>query len=196
MQLLFDFFPILAFFTAYKFYGIYVATGVIIVASVLQIAVHWYRTHSINKMHVVSAVLIIIFGGITLYLQNRLYIQLKPSILYWLFAAVFFGSQYFGDKPVIKRIMDHAIEMNAKAWRTLNMMWVGFFFIMGFVNLYVVYNYDENTWVNFKLFGFLGLTFLFALLQGVWMNSKVRLKDNNKSDGDEPPEENEPEQEI
>ena len=185
MQILFDFFPIVAFFTAYKFYGIYVATGVIIVASVLQVGVHWLRTRSVNKMHVISAVLIIIFGGITLYLQNRLYIQWKPTILYWLFSAVAIGSEFFGDKPVIRRMMNHAIEMDTGSWRTLNRLWAGFFFVMGFVNLYVVYNYDENTWVNFKLFGFLGLTFLFALGQGFWIHSKiVHIPDSTANKGE------------
>lgn len=184
MQLLFDFFPIVAFFAAYKFYGMYVATGVIIVASVLQVAVHWLRTRTVNKTHVISAVLIIIFGGITLYLQNRLYIQWKPTVLYWLFAAVAIGSEFFGDKPIIQRMMNHAIDMDAGAWRFLNRMWVGFFLVMGFVNLYVVYNYDENTWVNFKLFGFLGLTFLFVLAQGFWMHSKIRyIQDTHENKG-------------
>ncbi len=174
MQLLFDFFPIVAFFAAYKFYGMYVATGVIIVASVLQVSVHWLRTRSVNKTHVISAALIIVFGGITLYLQNSLYIQWKPTVLYWLFAAVALGSEFFGDKTIIQRMMNHAVDMDAGSWRFLNRMWVGFFLVMGFVNLYVVYNYDENTWVNFKLFGFLGMTFLFALAQGFWIHSKIR----------------------
>ena len=173
MQLLFDFFPIVAFFTAYKLYDMYVATGVIIVASVLQVGVHWLRTRSVNKMHVISAVLIIVFGGITLYLQNSLYIQWKPTVLYWLFAVVAFGSEHFGKRPIIQRMMNHAVEMDAVSCRHLNRMWAGFFLIMGIVNLYVVYNYDENTWVNFKLFGFLGLTFLFALGQGFWMHSRI-----------------------
>ena len=185
MQILFDFFPIVAFFTAYKFYGIYVATGVIIIASVLQVGVHWLRTRSVNKMHVISAVLIIVFGSITLYLQDRLYIQWKPTILYWLFSAVAIGSEFFGDKPVIQRMMNHAIEMDSGSWRTLNRLWAGFFFVMGFINLYVVYNYDENTWVNFKLFGFLGLTFLFAVGQGFWIHSKViHIPDSTENKGE------------
>ena len=118
MQILFDFFPIVAFFTAYKIYGLYVATGVIIVASVLQVGVHWLRTRSVNKMHVITATMIFIFGGITLYLQNPLYIQWKPSVVYWLFAAVAFGSEYIGDKPVIRRMLDSAIDMDAGSWRS------------------------------------------------------------------------------
>lgn len=186
MQLLFDFFPIVAFFTAYKLYDMYVATGVIIVASVLQVGVHWLRTRSINKMHVISAVLIMVFGSITLYLQNSLYIQWKPTVLYWLFATVAFGSEHVGDRPIIQRMMNHAVEMDAHSWRLLNRMWAGFFLIMGIVNLYVVYNYDENTWVNFKLFGFLGLTFLFALGQGLWMHSRIMPVAESSEDMDPP----------
>ncbi len=186
MQLLFDFFPIVAFFTAYKFYGIYVATGVIIVASVLQVSVHWLRTRSVNKMHVITASMIFIFGGITLYLQNPLYIQWKPSVVYWLFAAVAFGSEYIGDKPVIRRMLDSAIDMDAGSWRSLNRVWAGFFLVIGFVNLYVVYNYDENTWVNFKLFGILGLTFLLIFGQSFWIYSKIKHNPNSNKDKDVP----------
>lgn len=174
MKLLFDFFPVVAFFVAFKLYDIFVATAVIIVAAVLQIVIHWFWKRSFNRMHIASTVLILIFGAITLTLRNELFIQWKPTVLYWLFASIFLASQYFGEKPIVQRIMQEAVQLDPVRWRRLNMMWVAFFAILGAVNLYVVYNFDENTWVNFKLFGILGLTVIFVLLQGVWLASRSK----------------------
>lgn len=189
MKLLYDFFPVILFFVAYKAAGIYVATAVIIVASVLQIGVHWLRKRRVNRMHLATALLVVIFGGVTLALQNPTFIQWKPTVVNWLFAVVFLGSQFIGDKPIVQRMMEgiyndtHAesgnseaaahLQLKASDWRTLNSMWWVFFLAMGGLNLYVVYNFSEDTWVNFKLFGMLGLTLVFALMQGVWINSKL-----------------------
>ncbi|MBA3563607.1 MAG: septation protein A [Gammaproteobacteria bacterium] len=173
MQLLFDFFPVVAFFIAFKLYDMFVATAVIIVAAVLQIAIHWLWKRSFNRMHIVSALLILIFGGITLTFRNELFIQWKPTVLYWLFAAVFLASQYVGGKPIVQRIMQEVVQLEARQWRKLNLMWVVFFAVLGALNLYVVYQFTEDTWVNFKLFGLLGLTLAFAMLQGIWLARKA-----------------------
>lgn len=173
MQLLFDFFPVVAFFVAFKLYGMFVATAVIIVASILQITAYWLWKRSFNRMHIASAILILVFGGITLTLRNELFIQWKPTVLYWLFAAIFLASQFFGEKPIVQRIMQEAVQLEPARWRKLNMMWVVFFSVLGAINLYVVYHFDENTWVNFKLFGLLGLTLAFVLLQGIWLALKT-----------------------
>lgn len=173
MQLLFDFFPIVAFFVAFKFYDMFVATAVIIVAAMLQIVIHWIWKRSFNRMHIVSAILILIFGGITLTLRNELFIQWKPTVLYWLFAAIFLASQYIGGKPVVQRIMQEVVQLEAVQWRKLNLMWVAFFAILGALNLFVVYQFSEDTWVNFKLFGILGLTLTFVMLQGIWLARKA-----------------------
>lgn len=176
MQLLFDFFPVVAFFIAFKLYDIFVATMVIIVAAVLQIAIHWLWKRSFNRMHIVSAALILVFGAITLTLRNELFIQWKPTVLYWLFAAVFLGSQYFGEKPIVQRMMQEVVKLEPARWRRLNMTWVVFFALLGAINLYVVYHFDENVWVNFKLFGLLGLTLAFVLLQGIWLAFKANVE--------------------
>ncbi len=183
MQLLFDFFPILAFFVAYKMYGIYVATGVLLVASVVQIAVNWFRTHTVNRMHLASAGLVLFFGGITLALRNPLYIQWKPTILFWLFALLFLGSQFIGQKNLVQRMyqskvlseaMKGKVELDPGHWRALNIVWILYFLLIGAVNLYVVYNFSENAWVNFKLFGLMGVQFVFLILQVFWIASKSR----------------------
>lgn len=183
MQFFFDFFPIVAFFVAYKLKGIYVATGVILIASVIQIAVHWIRTRSVSRMHLTSAGLVLLFGGITLALENPLYIQWKPTILFWLMGIAFLASGFIGEKPLVQRMfqskamreaMSAPVELTRGEWRNLNLTWVIYFAIVGAANLYVVYNYSENTWVNFKLFGLLGTQIVFVVLQTVWIFSKIR----------------------
>ncbi len=167
MKLLYDFFPILLFFVAYKLYGIYVATATAIVATVLQVAVFWLRHRRVEKMHVITLAIIVLFGGATLLLKDPVFIKWKPTVAYWLFAAVFLGSQFIGGKSLVERMMGHAIQTTRAVWHRLNLAWVVFFVAMGLVNLYVAYHYSEETWVNFKLFGLMGLTFLFVLAQGV-----------------------------
>ncbi len=167
MKLLYDFFPILLFFVAYKLYGIYVATATAIVATILQVALFWLRHRRVEKMHVITLAIIVLFGGATLLLKDPVFIKWKPTVAYWLFAAVFLGSQFIGGKSLVERMMGHAIQTTRTVWQRLNLAWVVFFVAMGLVNLYVAYHYSEDTWVNFKLFGLMGLTFLFVLAQGV-----------------------------
>ncbi|MGH8495797.1 MAG: septation protein A [Gammaproteobacteria bacterium] len=181
MQLLFDFFPVVAFFVAFKFYDMFVATAVIIVAALLQLAIQWFWKRTFNRMHIVSAALILVLGGITLTLRNELFIQWKPTVLYWLFAAIFLASQYVGGKPIVQRIMQEVVHLEAAQWRKLNLMWVVFFAVLGTLNLYVVYEFDKNTWVNFKLFGLLGLTLAFAMLQGLWLARKAATSSEGSS---------------
>lgn len=167
MKLLYDFFPILLFFVAYKLYGIYVATATAIIATVLQVALFWLRHRRVEKMHVITLAIIVLFGGATLLLRDPVFIKWKPTVAYWLFAAVFLGSQFIGAKSLAERMMGHAIQTTRSVWRRLNLAWVVFFIVMGVVNLYVAYHYSEETWVNFKLFGLMGLTFVFVLAQGL-----------------------------
>jgi len=179
MQLLFDFLPVIAFFVAYKIADIYVATLVLIVAVVIQSAIHWMRSRKLNTMHLVSAGLVLVFGGLTLAIHDKSFIMWKPTIVNWLFAAGFLASQFraFGDKPLVQRLMgssDAGIELAAASWRHLNLMWVAYFVALGIANLYVFRNFDEETWVNFKLFGMLGMTVVFIVLQGMWVASRTQ----------------------
>lgn len=174
MKLLFDFFPIILFFVTFKMYddpkeGILAATAVIIVATVVQVGVSWWRRRQIERMHVITLVLVVVFGGATLILEDEMFIKWKPSVVNWLFAAAFLGSQFIGNKSLIQRMMDKSIDLPADIWRRLNYSWVSFFILMGVLNIYVVYNFDTETWVNFKLFGLLGLTIVFVVLQGMYL---------------------------
>ena len=173
MQILIDFLPIIVFFATYKFAGMFAATGMLMAAMALQIAIQWFQQGTVNKMLLTSGILVGVFGGITLLFRNPIFIQWKPTIVNWLFAVIFFGSQLIGNKTVIERIMGHAIELNGSMWRQLNLMWVANFAFLGAANLYVVYNYEESTWVNFKLFGMLGLTLVMALAQALWIAART-----------------------
>lgn len=186
MQLFYDFFPVIAFFVAYKLADIYVATGVIIVAVGLQVAIHWFRTRTVSRMHAISAVLVFVLGGVTLALRNELFIQWKPTVVNWAFGLVFLGSQYIGKKPIIQRMLENNAELDDLSWRKLNAMWAGFFIFLGFANLFVVYNYSEDTWVNFKLFGMLGLTLIFAVAQGFWIARKLPTETEASKEAGEP----------
>jgi intracellular septation protein len=178
MQLLFDFLPIIAFFVAYKLANIYVATVVLIVATVLQVGIHWLRTRRVNPMHLVSAGLVLVFGGLTLLIHDTAFIMWKPTVVNWLFAAAFLASLWrrFGDRPLIQRLMsaaDSGLVLSPPSWRRLNWLWIGFFLVMGAANLVVFRYFDEATWVNFKLFGMLGLTIAFIVVQGFWLASRT-----------------------
>lgn len=176
MKLLLDFFPVFAFFVAYKAFDIYVATAVLIVSFLFQFLLDWYKNKKINNMHLTSLVLVLVFGGITLFLRNEIFIQWKPTVLNWLFALAFLLAPLLTKKTLVQRLLEKNIDLAPNLWGQLNLMWVTFFALSGAANLYVVYHYDEATWVNFKLFGLLGLTFLFVLLQGIWISRKADLK--------------------
>jgi intracellular septation protein len=170
MQLVVDFLPIIVFFSVYQFAGIYAATVAIIVVMAAQIALQWFRNRTVNKILLTSGALVAVFGGATLVLRNSLFIQWKPTILYWLLAIAFLGSQFIGEgKTLTERAMGHAVELEATLWRQLNVIWVANFAFLGAANIYVVYHFSEATWVKFKLFGTLGLTLLTAIGQALWI---------------------------
>ena len=175
MQLLFDFLPVIAFFAGYKLSGdnIFVATGVLIAAVILQTAVQWLRHRKVSGMALVSAALVLVFGGLTLAIHDKVFIQWKVTIVNWLFASAFLASHFFGDRPLIQRIMGENVTLARPLWLRLSWAWVAYFLAMGALNLYVAYNFAESVWVNFKLYGTIGLTLLFALAQGFWLASKM-----------------------
>ena len=183
MQLLFDFFPLIAFFAAYIIYDLYVATAAIMVAIALQIAYQWFRHGKVNKMLLISGALVAVFGGITLALRNPVFIQWKVTVVNWLFAAAFLGSQLFGTKTFTERLMGHAVELEPALWRQLNTLWVVNFTVLGALNLYIMYNFDEQTWVYFKTWGMIGLSLLMAVGQAIWISARTndRSTDGNRS---------------
>ena len=173
-KLLFDFFPVVLFFVTYKMYddpqeGFLAATAVIIVATCVQVGISWFRHRRVEKMHLITLAVVVAFGGITLALGDEIFFKWKPTAVNWLFAAVFLASEFVGRKNLVQRLMDAKIDLPAPVWTRLNLAWVAFFVLMGGLNLYVVYHFDTDTWVNFKLFGLLGLTIVFVLIQAVYL---------------------------
>lgn len=176
MKLLFDFLPILLFFIAYKAGGIYVATAIAIFASLVHVIWTRIKDHRFDLTQLITLGVITLLGGATLIFKNELFIKWKPTAVYWTLALVFLISQYLGAKPIIQRLGEHNVSLDRGRWQKLNFSWVLFFTLMGFTNLYVVHYFDTDTWVNFKLFGTLGLTFIFILLQAVYIARHQSVK--------------------
>lgn len=170
MKFLVDFFPILLFFVAYKVYDIYVATAVAIAAAFIQVGIHWFKHKKFEKSHLITLAILVVFGGATILLQDEMFIKWKPSVVNWIFAVAFLGSQFIGNKTIVERMMSKSVTLPAAIWLKLNMSWVIFFIALGIINLFVVYNFDTDTWVNFKLFGMMGLTIMFVIAQAIYMS--------------------------
>lgn len=174
MKLLFDFFPIVLFFVTFKMFedqhqGILAATGVVIVATCVQVAITWFRHRKVENLHLITLVLVVVLGGVTLLLDDEIFIKWKPTVVNWLFAGAFLASQFVGRRPLVERMLGASVKLPAAVWTRLNLSWVVFFTAVGVLNLYVVYNYDTDTWVNFKLFGLMGLTLAFVVAQAFYM---------------------------
>jgi len=174
MKLLLDFFPIILFFVAFKFAGIYAATGVAIVATIAQIAWIRHSTGKVEPMQWVSLGVIAVFGGATILLHNETFIKWKPTVLYWLMAGTLLSGQVIFRKNLLKSLMGSQLELPEAAWRAMNWSWAAFFACMGVLNLWVAFHYDTDTWVNFKLFGGLGLMALFIVAQALYLGRYMK----------------------
>ena len=179
MKFLFDLFPVILFFVAFKFAGIYAATAVAMGATVAQIAWVWFRHRKVEPMLWVSFGVIAVFGSATLLLQDETFIKWKPTVLYWLFAASLSIAQLAFRKNLIRAMMGKQLQLPEPAWTRLLWSWVAFFTLMGVANLYVAFNYSTDQWVNFKLFGGMGLMFAFVIAQALFLARYM---------GEEPPE--------
>jgi intracellular septation protein len=174
MKLLLDFFPIALFFVAFKVWDIYVATAVAIVATIVQIGWLRYSTGKVEPMQWLSLGIIVVFGGATILAQDETFIKWKPTVLYWLMGGALAVGLLVFRKNLLKSLMGAQIELPDTAWRAMNWSWVGFFAVMGVLNLWVAYNFDTNTWVNFKLFGGLGLMAVFVIGQALFLGRYVK----------------------
>ncbi|WP_028389644.1 septation protein A [Legionella fairfieldensis] len=177
MKLLFDFFPIFIFFFSYKLFGIYSATAIAMIASLIQVLFYRFKHQRYEKMHLISLGLIFILGGATLFFRNPWFIKWKPTGIYWLAATIFLCSSFLGSKPLIQKMMDSNISLPQKIWYRLNHAWVLFFILMGSINLYIAYYYSTDIWVNFKLFGGAGFTLIFVFIQAIYLTRHLIEKD-------------------
>lgn len=169
MHIFLDYIPIVAFVLAYFYKDIFFATAVLMVVMPIVLALQWLLTKKISKIFAASTALVLLLGGVTLAFRNPTFLYWKPTVLNWLIAGVFLGSQWIGDQPIVQRMLGKAAELSAEQWVRLNQIWVGFFIVSGSINLYVAYNFSEAFWVKFKLFGMLGLTLVFVIIQSIWL---------------------------
>lgn len=177
LSLLYDLIPVILFFIAFKFYGIYVATTVGIIITAIQVLVSSLWTRKIDKQQVITLIVFIIFGGMTLYFHNPLFVKWKPTVIYWIFGAIFLGSHFIGQQTIIQRVFASALEKDNRpahtvptmVWKNLNMAWVIFFFALGCINLWVAYQFSTNAWVNFKLYGVMGSLLIFSVIQAFYL---------------------------
>ena len=189
MKFLFDFFPLIAFYAAYQIYksynddgnAIYVATAAVIIATLIQVGYNWFKHKKIENMHIITVVLVTVFGGLTILLQDPAFIKWKVTIVNWLFGAIFIASHFIGSKTIVERMLSSAIDVSDKIWIRLNIGWALFFISMGLLNIYVFTNFDEETWVGFKVYGILGLTFVFVVIQGIYLSRHI-IEDTSASE--------------
>ncbi len=189
MKFLFDLFPVILFFLAFKVYDIFVATAVAIAAAVAQIGWLWFRQHQVDKMMWVNLAIIVIFGGATLISQNETFIKWKPTVLYWLIGIALLVSNQFFKKNLIQAMLEKQLVLPSIIWNKLNLSWVSFFLSMGCINLYVAFSFSVDTWVTFKLFGATGLMLAFIIFQvlmlGKYMKDASPVLTNNVSVSEE-----------
>lgn len=177
MKFLFDLFPVIVFFAAFKLYGIYAATVASIAAAVIQVGAFWLKHRRFERMHVVTLVVLVVFGGLTLALHDDTFIKWKPTIVNWAFAVLLLGSQWLGKKNALEHMLSDNLALPKTVWRNVNVSWALFFVFLGALNLYVAFYYGldrpadvrQETWVNFKVFGLLGLTLAFTLVQALFL---------------------------
>jgi intracellular septation protein len=170
MKFLFDIFPVIVFFVVFKLYGIYPATAAAIAATAVQVAWSWWRHRKVDNMLWVTLGIIVVFGGATLLLHDETFIKWKPTVLYWLFGSVLLGSQLLFGRNLMKSMMGKQIALPDAVWKRVNASWIAFFAAMGVLNLFVAYRFSTDVWVNFKLFGGMGLLLLFALAQALLLS--------------------------
>jgi intracellular septation protein len=176
MKFLFDLLPVVLFFVAFKLADIYVATGVAIAATFLQVGWIKFRRKRVDPMLWASFGIIVVFGGATLLLQNETFIKWKPTVLYWLLGSVLAGSALGLRRNLVRSMLSEQVQLPDPVWSRLNWSWVGFFAFMGALNLYVAYNFSTDLWVNFKLFGGMGLMLLFVVIQALFLARHVEEK--------------------
>jgi len=176
MKFFFDLLPVLAFFVAFQLAGIYVATAVAIATTFVQVAWLKLRGKRVDAMLWASFVIIVVFGGATLVLKDETFIKWKPTVLYWLLGAVLSGAALVFRRNLIRAMLSEQVRLPDPVWNRLNWSWVGFFVFMGGLNLYVAYNYSTDLWVNFKLFGGMGLMLVFVVVQALFLARHVEDK--------------------
>lgn len=180
LKLALDFAPLVAFFVAYKVGGVYWATGIIIALTIVSLITGYMITGKVAKFPLFSGILITVMGGLTLYFQNDMFVKMKPTAANIIFAAIL-GGGLLTNRMFLKDLLGSSIDMPLPAWRNLTWRWVIFFLGVAALNEYVWRTMPEATWVNFKVFGLMGLTFLFVLVNAPFMTKHMKHDNANPS---------------
>lgn len=174
MQAALNFLPLAAFMLCYKLGGIYVATVALMASMVLLALVDYVRSRHVSGMHALSTVLVLVFGGATLIFHDPRFLKLKPTLLLWLLALAFLGSQWIGRMPLVQRMLEPALPPGASLsrtrWLRVNLVWVAAYVLLGALNLYVAHTASEQTWVYFKGFGLTIALAGLAMGQALWLH--------------------------
>ncbi|OGT46158.1 MAG: hypothetical protein A3E83_04360 [Gammaproteobacteria bacterium RIFCSPHIGHO2_12_FULL_41_20] len=174
----YDFLPVLLFFLAFKYYGIYTATIVGIVATAVQALASLLFTRKFDRKVWITFMVFVLFGGMTLYFHNPIFVKWKPTIVFWIFGAILLVTQWLGKTPLMQRMLSGAFQekmtIPTVAWRRLNLAWALFFVLLGVINLLIAYRFDDSVWVNFKLYGITGLLLLFSVFQTIFLMKYLR----------------------
>ena len=218
MKLLFDFLPIILFFGTFKYAEsekawaadfatrhlgfmvsggkvsvaeapVLLATVVVIVATLAQVVWLKLRRRKVDAMLWVSLALVVVLGGLTIWFHSETFIKWKPSALYWAMGLAFWLSPLLFNRNLLKVLLGEQLDLPGKVWHRLNFAWIAFFGVMGLLNIWVAYTFTTATWVNFKLFGGLGLMLLFMLAQGLWISRYLEPAAGKPGSEDASPEE-------
>jgi len=179
MKLLLDLLPVILFFAVYQLGGqdIYRATAVLMVATVIVVGLRYLQTRKLEWLPLASLGLILVFGGATLLFHDPTFVKLKPTVLYVLFALVFVLAPLWGGKTLVERLMAQAIQIDRReVWQRVNVAWVVFFLALAGLNAFVAFSFPEPVWVQFKLYGLMGLTFLFVIAQALYLGRHASIK--------------------
>ena len=168
MQILFELMPLVAFFVAYKFAGIYVATAVIVIAVCLQVGYRLVRRQKLTTLQIGSVALLLVFGGLTLALHDDRFIIWKPTLYYWLVASALIGGHLLTGRPVVQKLLEGDIKLSHERWTKLSYAWIVVFLLLGALNIYIAYNFSRDTWVMSK-FVLIGLFMVFVMIQMYWI---------------------------
>jgi intracellular septation protein len=185
MQILISFLPLLAFYIAYQWQGIYLATGVLMASMVLATLIEWLRHRKVSPLQLLSTVLILVFGTATLLLRDPRFLKWKPSILMWLMAAAFLVSHWVGKGPLAQRFMHTAVpqglSLKPQQWNRLNLAWVAYFALLGAANYWFAFHHSEAAWVKFKVYGLTVALMAFAFGQALWLSRQSTDQSTDQS---------------
>ncbi|MBX3709442.1 MAG: septation protein A [Gammaproteobacteria bacterium] len=183
MQLFYEIIPVFLFFLAFKWYGIYVATIVGIVATLVQVTINRIWLGKWDRKQVITLAIFVLFGSLTLYFHNPIFVKWKPTVVFWVFSIAILTTHYFTHKPLMQRLMENMLQdkgtLPSQIWKRLNLMWAVFFILLGTINLGIAYYFSSDAWVNFKFYGITSALFLFSIFQAIYL---TRFMVENKSE--------------